>query len=197
LVFGILAFGIRLFDYFYLYYMINYSEIIIKIIDTIGYFGPQILAVISVFLLMNKTTLLTIYFIGFIINSFLNIILKGVIKEPRPSEDKHLFNIWLNNEMKTDRHWYDRFGMPSGHAESVFYSTVFIFLALKNVNLTVLYLIISANTLYQRVKYKNHTVSQVIVGSIIGAVLASFFYYYSKVILKGKMKLKPDDNAPL
>jgi len=177
--------------------MINYSEIIIKIIDTIGYFGPQILAVISVFLLMNKTTLLTIYFIGFIINSFLNIILKGVIKEPRPSEDKHLFNIWLNNEMKTDRHWYDRFGMPSGHAESVFYSTVFIFLALKNVNLTVLYLIISANTLYQRVKYKNHTVSQVIVGSIIGAVLASFFYYYSKVILKGKMKLKPDDNAPL
>ena len=177
--------------------MINCSEFIIKIIDTTGYFGPQILAVMSVFLLMNKSTLLTIYFIGFIINSFLNIILKGLIKEPRPSEDKHLFNIWLNNEMKTDRHWYDRFGMPSGHAESVFYSTVFIFLALKNVNLTILYLIISMNTLYQRIKYKNHTISQVIIGSIIGAFLGYFFYYYSKVILKGKMKLKPDDNAPL
>jgi hypothetical protein len=177
--------------------MNNYLETIKKIIDTIGYFGPQILVVISIFLLINKTTLLVIYFIGFVINSFINLILKGVIKEPRPSEDKHMFNIWLNNGMKSDRHWYDRFGMPSGHAESVFYSTVFIFLALKNVNLTILYLIISINTVFQRVNYKNHTVSQVMVGSVMGALLGYLFYNYAKVILKGAMKLKPDDNAPL
>lgn len=177
--------------------MNNIYDLSIKIIDTIGYFGPQILAITSGFLLFKKPTLLTMYFFGFIINSLLNLVLKGIIKQPRPSEDKHLFNIWLHNEMKTDRHWYDRFGMPSGHAESVFYSTVFIFFALKNNNITILYLIISLNTLFQRIKYKNHTVSQVIVGSIVGAILAFLFHYYSKITLKGILKAKSDDNAPI
>ena len=177
--------------------MNNIPNLIIKTVDTIGYFGPQILAFTSAVLLINKYNLLTIYLIGFLLNSFINIILKGIIKQPRPSEDKHLFNIWLNNGMKTDRHWYDRFGMPSGHTESVFYSTTFIFFALQNRNITIMYLIISLNTFYQRVKYKNHTLSQVIIGAFIGIIIGYFFYNYSKVLIKGSLKQKPDDNAPL
>lgn len=172
-------------------------EAIEKIIDIIGYFGPQILILLTIFLLFNKYTLLQIYLIGFVINSFLNFVLKGIIKQPRPSEDKHVFNVWLNNGMKGDRLWFDRFGMPSGHAQSVFYSTFFIIFALQNTNINILYLIISLNTLYQRVKYKNHTVLQIIVGAIVGTIIGSLLYYYSQKILQGKLKEKEDDNAPI
>jgi membrane-associated phospholipid phosphatase len=170
---------------------------IIKGMDTIGYFGPQILAITTFVLLFKKKMLLQFYLVGYIINILLNIVLKGLIKQSRPSEDKHMFNIWLNNGMKTDRHWYDRFGMPSGHAENVFYSTVFIYFASVNSNWLIFYLLISLNTIYQRVKYKNHTVLQVIVGSIVGSMMGWLVYYFSQVSIKGKMSLKQDDNAPI
>ena len=99
----------------------NIINIISKIIDTIGYFGPEILFILSIILLFHTKTLLYVYLLCYFINSIFNIILKGLIKEKRPQEDQNLFNIWLNNGMKHDRHWYDRFGMPSGHAQHVFY----------------------------------------------------------------------------
>jgi len=174
----------------------NLFDYVIQGFDLLGYFGPQILGVVSVVLLLEKTMMLKYYFFGYIINTLLNIVLKGLIKEQRPNEDKHMFNIWLHNGMKTDRHWYDRFGMPSGHAECVFYSTAFIFFTFKNSNWAILFLIISLNTMYQRVKYKNHTITQVIIGAIIGSIMGWMFYYFSRVALKGKLKAKDDDNAP-
>jgi len=174
----------------------NLFDYVMQGLDLLGYFGPQILGLLSIFLLFEKSIMLKYYIFGFIINSLLNIVLKGIIKEPRPSEDKHIFNIWLHNNMKSDRHWYDRFGMPSGHAEGVFYSSAFIFFAFKNNDWAILFLIISLNTMCQRVKYKNHTVQQVIVGAIVGSIMGWVFYYFSKVALKGKLKVKDDDNAP-
>lgn len=172
-------------------------EAIEKIIDIIGFFGPQILILITILLLFNKYILLKVYLIGCTINIILNFILKGIIKDPRPSEDKHIFNVWLNNGMKSKRIWFDRFGMPSGHAQSVFYSTSFINFALQNTNISIFYLIVSIITLYQRVKYQNHSVLQVIVGLIVGVIIGSLLYYYSKKILKGKLNEKEDDNAPI
>ena len=63
-----------------------------KIFDYIGYFGPQILMFLSIFLLRNKSTLLYIYLLGIFLNGIINYMLKGLIKEPRPSEDVHIFN---------------------------------------------------------------------------------------------------------
>jgi membrane-associated phospholipid phosphatase len=92
---------------------------------------------------------------------------------------------------------FDRFGMPSGHAQSVFFSTAFIYFALKNVKISLFYLLISLNTLYQRVKYKNHSIGQVIIGSLVGSVIGYAFFKYAKHILKKELKEKPDDNAPI
>jgi membrane-associated phospholipid phosphatase len=166
---------------------------IIKGFDSVGFFGPQILFFSSVYLLFNKWTSLSVYFIGFFINIMLNVVLKALIQEPRPSEDNRLFNLQI---LSGKRIGHDRYGMPSGHAEGVFYSTAFIFLILKDKRIGVGYLIISLITLYQRLKYKNHTFEQVIAGAIIGAFMGLFFYYYRSNLLKGILKMKDDDDAP-
>ena len=87
--------------------------------------------------------------------------------------------------------------MPSGHATSVFYSTAFVFFALKDPVLSIIYLIISINTGYQRIKYKNHTLMQVICGAIIGTLAAFIAYLFATRKLAGLLKNKKDDNAPL
>ena len=174
-----------------MYDSIKYA--IIKGFDSVGFFGPQILFFSSIYLLFNKWTSLFVYFIGFFINIMLNMVLKALIQEPRPSEDKRLFNLQI---LSGKRMGHDRYGMPSGHAEGVFYSTAFIFLTLKNKWIGFSFLIISLITSYQRVKYKNHTFEQVLVGSIIGAFMGLFFYYYSSKLLKGTIKMKEDDDAP-
>jgi membrane-associated phospholipid phosphatase len=169
------------------------SNSLIKIVDTIGYLGPQLLFISSIYFLFDKYTSLAVYFIGFFVNILLNIILKSYIQQPRPSEDKRLFNLEILNGKRIG---YDRYGMPSGHAEGVFYSTAFIFLTLKNKWVGLIYLLISLITSYQRVAYKNHTFSQVFIGGLIGIFMGMFFYYYSMKILKGKLREKKDDNAP-
>jgi membrane-associated phospholipid phosphatase len=169
-----------------------------KILDYIGFFGPQILLFASIILLKNKSTLLYIYLLGMFLSMILNYGLKGLIREPRPSEDVHIFNMELNSSsMNGRRLGFDRFGMPSGHAQSVFFSTAFIYFTLKNVKISLFYLLISLNTLYQRVKYKNHSIGQVIIGSLVGSITAFAFFKYAKHILKRELKEKPDDDAPV
>lgn len=169
-----------------------------KTFDYIGYLGPQILLFLSIFLLRNKSTLLYIYLIGMFLNSLVNYMLKGLIKEPRPSEDIHIFNAEMNSSKINGRRiGFDRFGMPSGHSQSVFFSFIFIHLALKNIQISALYLFICLNTLRQRVTYKNHTISQVIIGSLTGSIIAFSFFKYAKHILKGNLKGKADDDGPM
>ena len=167
----------------------------IKFLDMIGYLGPQLLFLSSIYFLFmnNKITSLFIYFIGFFLNILLNIILKSIIQEPRPAEDKRLFNLEV---LQGKRIGFDRYGMPSGHAEGVFFSTAFIFFTLKNYWISVTYFLISLLTVYQRVKYKNHTFGQVFIGGIIGCFMGYFFYLYNNYVMKGKYREKKDDNAP-
>jgi membrane-associated phospholipid phosphatase len=169
-------------------------EMIKKSFDVKGYLGPAILFVTTLFLLRKKTTLLSIYTVGYIISIGINIILKLLIQQPRPKEDYGLFKAMIANGKRMG---YDKYGMPSGHAQGVFYSTVFIHLALKDAFTTICYLFVSLNTCYQRVEYKNHTVLQVLCGSIVGSLIGYFFYFASTKKLMGVLLSKQDDNAPL
>jgi len=171
---------------------INDVDSISKLIDVIGYLTPNILFVVSCYLLCSKPFLLVYYFVGFCINILLNIILKVTFKQPRPSEDIQLFNIAINNGKRMK---YDVYGMPSGHAQTSFYSLIFIYLVFKNNYLTIFYFILSLLTLYQRVKYKNHTINQVIVGSIVGSIVGYLIFYLSTQKITGKLRSKKDDNA--
>ena len=166
-----------------------------KIFDYLGYFGPNILLVFSIFLLLAKNyrSYLSYYLIGYVLNILLNYVLKGIIRQPRPNEDKKLIEMALHNGK---RFGYDIYGMPSGHSQGVFYSTAFIHLILKNPQVTLIFFLFSLNTIIQRVNYKNHTILQVLIGALVGIAFANIVYYYAQNIIQGNLKLKKDDYGP-
>jgi membrane-associated phospholipid phosphatase len=149
------------------------------IIDYIGVFGPIILSLLTLLLLYykNYTYYSLLFIIGSILNIMLNIILKFIIKEPRPKEDTNLFNL---KKLAGNRISLDKFGMPSGHAQEVFFNTVFVHLVLNDNRITLFYLIISLITCYQRFKYNNHTIVQLLIGSIIGVFAGYLLYKIAK-----------------
>jgi membrane-associated phospholipid phosphatase len=171
-------------------YMLNY----------LGGFGPIILFFSTIYLLWNKQNLLFYYTVGFFSNSLLNIILKGIIQQPRPLEDEKLFNLALKNANKDifkNGIPFDVFGMPSGHAQAALFSTVFIYLALKKTNILLFYLLISAFTMVQRIYNNYHTLFQIIIGDIVGALFAWFVFHLAQQKLKGRIREKRDDYGPI
>jgi membrane-associated phospholipid phosphatase len=165
-----------------------------QIIDFIGFNGPVILFVASIIYLYVKNSYFTIYVIGFMFSGLINYILKGVFKQHRPIDDKHIFNL---EKMYRSVLTFENYGMPSGHTQSVFYTTTFTYLALENHVLLVCSIFISLLTIYQRVQSKQHFLFQTIVGAIIGSILGFAFYKYAKNQLQGPLKPKEEEYAPL
>ena len=170
------------------------------ILNYIGGYGPFILFFGSLYLLWSKPNLLFYYVIGFLTNSLLNILLKGIIQQPRPSENEKLFNLALTNAKKDvfkNGIPFDAFGMPSGHAQSVLFSTVFIYLAIKKQNILLIYLLVTVLTMYQRVYNNYHSIFQIMVGSIVGTLFAWFVFHLSQQKVKGRIREKYDDFGPI
>ena len=158
-----------------------------ELINYIGYYGPIILLISTIILLFNNKSFLYIYFLGFVINSIFNFIIKGVIKQKRPVNDvksKIIKESRLGNEI---------YGMPSGHSQSVMFSTLFVFRALKNDLITFIYLIISGTTMWQRVYNYSHSLLQILIGGTLGSIFGYYAYKYAKKINK-KMKKNKKKN---
>lgn len=167
---------------------------LVSILDWIGYQGPYILGVFSSFFLWNKPNYFTFYWMGWILNVVLNLLIKGIVQEPRPLEDLHIFN---SEKEQLKRIGFDRYGMPSGHAQMVFYSVSFLYFVFRSNILLFTTLFLSIITNYQRVKYKNHTIKQVVVGSLVGSFVGYAFYMISDKKNMGVLELKQDENGPL
>jgi membrane-associated phospholipid phosphatase len=171
-----------------------------SLLKKIGENGPFLLLFLTIFLLRNKHNLLFYYILFFILSLLLNLILKGLIQQPRPSIDSKTFNLMMKNkERYIYKHGipYDIFGMPSGHSQSVLLSTIFIYLSLHDIKIAIFYLFITTITLTQRVLDNHHTILQVIFGSFIGCILGYLAYKMAQINLKGKNTAKRDDYAPL
>ena len=172
-------------------------EILKNGFNTVGGNGPIILIFSNIFLMYKKTNFQFYYVCFCIINVVLNTVLKQLFRQPRPSIDEKTFlAILKKNErfVRRDGHPYDIFGMPSGHTQSVVYSTLFNYLVFHNMQMTVAFLILSLLTMVQRVVYNHHTVLQVIVGGCVGTVVALTAYHFAKKKVAGKFTLKKDDD---
>ena len=96
--------------------------------DYIGLFAPIILFIITLFLLRNMRTYFNFFITGFILNGILNIILKIAIKESRPNDEQRKIEIGIVNGAYIS---FDKFGMPSGHAQNCGFCLSFITLVLN------------------------------------------------------------------
>ena len=174
-------------------------EILSTIFDRFGQYGPIILIIYSCYLLWDKSNLFFYYVVGIFINAILNLIIKGIIQEPRPSEDLKTFELSLKNGRRflfKDGIPHDIFGMPSGHTQSSLFSAIFIFLSLKNLNILRVYLLISFIIMTQRVAFNHHTINQVIVGAIVGGLFGYSMFYMAQNKLMGVIREKIDDYGP-
>lgn len=149
--------------------IINYNK---HIIDSIGFFGPLILLVTSIIKLWNQPPYLAGYLIFFIINVIINKILKSIIKEPRPANGQSIINESYEGA--------DKYGMPSSHAQSVFYSMTYVYLIKDDYLVLLFESFISFLTIYQRWNYRRHTIEQLGIGSMIGLLFAYIGVYITK-----------------
>ena len=142
-----------------------------------------ILFFITTILLWNKHNLICYYLIGISISFLVNVLLRNIIKQKRPDYkeddndvDKETVindkNDLLNNSLK-------QYGMPSGHAQSTLFTTIFISLSLQNLFISSIFFIISFLAIFQRVHFYFHTIEQVVIGGIIGSLLSYLFYNLS------------------
>jgi membrane-associated phospholipid phosphatase len=174
--------------------------ILIYLFNDFGNYGPVILFFLSLFLLWDNHNLFFYYTVGIFVNTVLNLILKAIIQQPRPTEDVKKFNLALTHGKRflfKDGIPFDIFGMPSGHSQSVFFSTIFIFLSLREENLLYFYTLYSLLIISQRIVFNYHTILQVIIGAIVGSLFAYFVYYLAREKIKGHITEKKDDNGPI
>jgi membrane-associated phospholipid phosphatase len=164
------------------------------VIDYIGLYGPVILFVLTLFLLRNLTTYLWVFVVGFTLNNLLNIILKSAIKEPRPTKDQKAIEIGVVNGARIG---FDKFGMPSGHAQNCGYCLSFITMVINNPFVTGIYSLITTMSLFQRHVYKNHTLLQLIIGLVIGLGIGYVMYNLGNKYITGNILIKKDEDGPL
>jgi membrane-associated phospholipid phosphatase len=178
----------------------KYHIILMNVLYELGGYCPLILLLLSWYLLWEHNNLFFYFNVGLIANAILNTILKGLIQEPRPIFDSEKINLlkrhakefFLQNGIP-----FDMFGMPSAHAQSSFFMTVFIYLSLKHTNLLYLYLAFSLLICYQRVTTEYHSLLQVIVGSVVGSIFAYIVYQLAREKIKGRIRERYDDNGPV
>ena len=155
-----------------------------NIVDYVGFFGPHILFITSLFILWKQFIQYTDYYLyGYVfflfVNKFINKLVKLLIKEPRPKGGKNI----IDNE---DRFYkgIEQYGMPSGHVQSCFFSLTYLYLVKKSPLLLMIELFITSLTFYQRWNYKRHTILQLCVGSIIGILFGYISFTIVKMYLK-------------
>ena len=163
--------------------------------DMLGFYGPFLLILLTVIVLKNRTMYYNYYFIGYLVNMLTNEVLKLVLKQPRPNTDEALFRMMKHNRQQgLDPQQY---GMPSGHAQSVAYSTSFLFFLTRKARdlqqWPWIFAIVSLWTIVQRVWKKEHSVAQVLVGAILGSAMGFLFFSFSEKKLMGSLEMKKDD----
>lgn len=132
-------------------------------LDSIGFFGPVILFITSLMNLIFVQPYLFGYLILSVVNLLINHGLKGYLREPRP----HGSSSFIGEQYEKA----EKYGMPSHHAQSVFFSLTYNYTAKPRLLQFIIELFVCFVTLLQRYKYKNHTWQQLLIGSFIGGIL--------------------------
>lgn len=151
----------------------------VTVLDFVGFNGPFIMCGLAVLLLNQRIVFLLGYFFFLGVGLLLSKMIKQFIKEPRPEDPLNYF--------KNESHLYtneENYGMPSTHATLVAFSIAYfyLFLGKEDAPLFIISTIIYALTLYQRWKYRRHTILQLFAGTVLGLTVGSIGYFLAKKI---------------
>lgn len=148
----------------------------------IGYFGEYITFTITIYLLFSQTFNMVFYIFMFILDRLLNNRLKDIFKQERPDGPKKFLD--------DDQFSKKKYGMPSGHTELSFFSLMYAYLNIKRITTPIIIMIITcAIIIYERLIYRNHTLMQLLVGALIGIVLA-YISYGIYIRASGALRIK-------
>ena len=175
----------------YMTVLTEVGKTIIQFLYAIGYFSEIIIIVISILLLRTNIYSVLFYIIGIIFSLFVNQTLKRLIKELRPSEPVK----FLNSDKFDNKAMI--YGMPSGHSQHLFFSTMYLYLTITHFYPWVLLIcsIIGFLTMVERYYFRNHTIRQLVVGAIVGVLLAYIVWVVGvkvKPIVGPKIKILDD-----
>lgn len=148
----------------------------------VGTFSPIILFFITLFALRTHKTRAYFFLFGYAFTLVSNYFLKILFKQPRPNQNAELFRIQLEHNKYIDP---ARYGMPSGHAQLLFYSLAFVLLSYSKPPAMIwLYVALVLIGCAQRVVFHLHTFAQVIVGAFFGLLGAFFVVRISSSLLR-------------
>lgn len=164
------------------------------ILNYIGLYSPIILFLLTIFFLRRMKTYLYFFVIGFGINNVINIVLKLFIKEARPTKDQRAIEIGVTNGARIG---FDKFGMPSGHAQNCAFCLSYVTFVLNDPIISAVYLVLTSVSVTQRYLNHNHTLLQLLVGSLIGVGFGYQMYMYTNKLIKGNESIRKDDYGPL
>jgi len=140
-----------------------------NILDKLGFYGPMIMIGANIYELRNRLFHVFLFIVYIFMNIGINKQLKLWIKQPRPNQYDTVVEVqndWV------EYNGAEKYGMPSGHSMLICFSWMYLWWNTKNVAYLILGGFLIFLTLYQRWKYKKHTVEQLIVGGILGILLA-------------------------
>jgi len=134
---------------------------------SLGFFGELILVLLVSANIYGSYSDLLIFYIGLMLNSLLNQILKPWIRSPRPSGP---IKFLAHEKIMKDSNQY---GLPSGHSQNVFYALTYLYLTIyKFYPWTLVGFLIGLATIYERWAFRNHTVVQLLAGAALGSAFA-------------------------
>jgi membrane-associated phospholipid phosphatase len=140
----------------------------------IGFFGWQI-AFVYAFIISSKQNIAygLLFFGLFTFSGFINEkIFKRFICDPRPNESVPFLT---SEKFKKGAN-----GMPSGHAQQTAFALTYAYMIKKRY----LYesIVLFLMTVIQRYVYSNHTIPQLIAGTILGIILGILSFYLMRII---------------
>jgi hypothetical protein len=150
------------------------------------------LSSILLFFIFNKHKLCVIYLLFFLLNIFINFLVKIFLKYPRPTENLDLFPF-----LKIPIDEYNRYGMPSRSCQSDLYSTIFLFFTMKKMDYTILFIFISVYNIIQNYIQQKYSILQILIGCLLGTIMGVIAYVFTIRFLKENLTEKQEENAPI
>jgi membrane-associated phospholipid phosphatase len=154
-------------------------------IDLLGFYGPWIQGIINVTQLITQKYYLIGYLVFAYINIFTNKWLKMHYKEPRPSnKEESELPIKIKDPDIFGMPNADIYGFPSGHAQQLVYSVFYLYFVKRSPLFLIAGLFLIGLTVYQRCKFKRHSIKQLAYGSLIGAFVGYIGYFITSRVIK-------------